>query len=258
MLNAIRGQEDIDKIWVRRGTFKKGATKIPVDSIDHFDVIIRPSDSVESSKDDHSEIEAEIFDCEPIIFASNDELKSRDYLRNRLGIPLDAVVAYVQLGAGQINDIESDIAITLTELAKHDNVYTVVGESMLGSPISFEGPRVRFLRDYPNSINFNAFDFAVTACGYNSYHEMIHFGLPSICYPNLNTGMDDQLARAKVAEDAGAMIVLTEINRKSVSSAIEKIMNPETRQRMKMATKKLTRDNGADQVAEYLAKVLNN
>ena len=70
--------------------------------------------------------------------------------------------------------------------------------------------------------------------------------------------MDDQLARAKVAEDAGAMIVLTEINRKSVSSAIEKIMNPETRQRMKMATKKLTRDNGADQVAEYLAKVLNN
>ena len=124
---------------------------------------------------------------------------------------------------------------------------TVVGESMLGSPIHLKD-QSPLSGDYPNSINFNAFDFAVTACGYNSYHEMIHFGLPSICYPNLNTGMDDQLARAKVAEDAGAMIVLTEINRKSVSSAIEKIMNPETRQRMKMATKKLTRDNGADQV----------
>ena len=40
MLNAIRGQDEIDKIWVRRGTFKKGATRIPVDSIDHFDIII--------------------------------------------------------------------------------------------------------------------------------------------------------------------------------------------------------------------------
>ncbi len=256
MLNAIRGQDEIDKIWVRRGTFKKGATRIPVDSIDHFDIIIRPSDSVESAKDDHSEIDAEIFDCEPIIFASKDELKSREYLRNRLGIPLDAIVAYVQLGAGQINDIESDISITLTELAKHENVYTVVGESMLGTPISFEGPRLRFLRDYPNSINYNAFDFSVTACGYNSYHEMIHFGLPAICYPNLNTGMDDQLARAKVAEEAGAMIVLTDINRKTVSTAIDKIMDPTTRQRMQVASEKLTRDNGADQVAQYLSKVL--
>lgn len=258
MLNAIRGQEEIDKVWVRRGTFKKGATRIPVDSIDHFDVIIRPSDSVEAAKDDHSEIDAEIFDCEPIIFASKDELKPREYLRNRLGIPSDAIVAYVQLGAGQINDIESDIAITLSELAKHENVYTVVGESMLGSPITYEGPRLRFLRDYPNSINFKAFDFAVTACGYNSYHEMIHFGLPSICYPNLNTGMDDQLARARVAEKSGAMIVLTDINRQSVSSAVEKILDTSTRQRMQIAAVNLIRDNGADQVAEYLAKVLKS
>lgn len=258
MLNAIHGHDDIDKIWIRRGTFKKGATRIPVDSIEQFDIIIRPSDSVEEAKDDTGDINSKIFDCEPIIFASEDEMNSREYLRHRLGIPMDSIVAYIQLGAGQINDIESDISITLAELDKHENVYVVVGESMLGAHISIDGPRIRFLRDYPNSINFQAFDFAVTACGYNSYHEVIHFGLPSICYPNLSTGMDDQLARAKVAEKAGAMIVLTDINPKSVSNAVNKILDSSERQRMKDAALNLVRENGANQVAEYLATVLTD
>ena len=37
MLNAIQGDSEMKKVWMRRGTFRKGATKIPVDSINHFD-----------------------------------------------------------------------------------------------------------------------------------------------------------------------------------------------------------------------------
>ena len=70
--------------------------------------------------------------------------------------------------------------------------------------------------------------------------------------------MDDQLARARVAEKSGAMIVLTDINRQSVSSAVEKILDTSTRQRMQIAAVNLIRDNGADQVAEYLANVLKS
>jgi len=33
-------------------------------------------------------------------------------------------------------------------------------------------------------------------------------------------------------------------------------MDPATRQRMQVASEKLTRDNGANQVAQYLSKVL--
>ena len=45
MLNALKGQRSLKKVWLRRGMFKKG-TNIPVDSIEHFDLIVRPEDSV--------------------------------------------------------------------------------------------------------------------------------------------------------------------------------------------------------------------
>ena len=105
MWNAFRERDEIGKVWVRRGTFRIGATRIPSDSIDHFDVIIAPRDSSEEAKDDTKEFKAQVFDCEPIIYASEDDLNSRQHLRNRLGIPMDALVCYVQLGAGNINDI---------------------------------------------------------------------------------------------------------------------------------------------------------
>ena len=83
---------------------------------------------------------------------------------------------------------------TLDALDEHPEVYTVIGESILGSRINFDNRRVRILRDYPNSMFFQDFDFSIQAGGYNSFHEVIASSLPSICYPNLETGRDDQLA----------------------------------------------------------------
>ena len=47
MLRAIQGRHSLRKIWMRRGTFRKGSS-IPVDSIQHFDTVIHPEDSVGS------------------------------------------------------------------------------------------------------------------------------------------------------------------------------------------------------------------
>ena len=44
------------------------------------------------------------------------------------------------------------------------------------------------------------------AGGYNSFHESVQTGLPTISFPNMNTGRDDQLARVKVGEEAGCMV----------------------------------------------------
>ena len=55
---------------------------------------------------------------------------------------------------------------------------------------------------------------------HNSFHEMRNLGLPTLFYPNMNTGMDDQLARCKVAEDEQWGLVLLERSEKSVSSRL--------------------------------------
>lgn len=251
MLNSIQGRKEIKKIWLRRGTFKKGGTKIPVDSINHFDYIISPKDSVEQENHDMN-FEPTVVKCDPVLYLDEIELRSRNDLRDRIGIPHDALVCYLQLGAGEINDIKSEINICLSELNKYENLYVVIGESMLGNRLPSIGGRVRILTDYPNSLDFKAFDFTIMAAGYNSYHEAVRFSVPTIAIPNMKTGMDDQLARAEIAEEAGAMIVLREVNQRRVQAAIDRLMDASVRKNMSKNCEKLHRPNGANQMAKWI------
>jgi len=252
MLNAIQNCGDMNKVWLRRGTFKKGS-KIPVDSMNHFDNIIRPRDSIEDDFEDKIEdLKPEIVKCDPILLLDEQELRPRNDLRDRLGIPHDAILVYLQLGAGQINDIESDINICLDELKKHENVFVVIGESMIGDRLPSIGGNVRILTDYPNSMDFNSFDFTIMAAGYNSYHEAVRFSIPTLCIPNLKTGMDDQLARAEVAEKAGAMIVLRKVTPSKVQVVIERLLDSDVRKSMTKRAEELHRPNGANQLAKWI------
>tara|TARA_B100000902_G_C27304019_1_gene914383 strand:+ start:61 stop:444 length:384 start_codon:yes stop_codon:yes gene_type:complete len=74
---------------------------------------------------------------------------------------------------------------------------------MLGDRLDIALERVHLIRDYPNSLFFKAFDFSVQAGGYNSFHEMRSSSIPTLFLPNMQTGMDDQLARCMVAKDEG-------------------------------------------------------
>jgi len=206
MLRAIRNNSGISKFWMRRGSFKKNSS-IPVDSIEYFDAIIRPEDSV-GIQNEEIQHNVEVIKCPPIVMLDSDELLTRERVRSRLNLPQDATVVYVQLGAGEINNINSEIRLTIEALLQNPDVHIVLGESLIGKRIEIDLPRVKILRDYPNSMYFNGFDATVQAGGYNSFHETRNFGLPALFYPNMKTGMDDQLARCKVAEKEGWGIVL--------------------------------------------------
>lgn len=245
MLNSIYGHDQITKIWIRRGMFRKGSS-IPVDSIEYFDLIVHPSDAVEV-KDSDLEHSVSTLRVPPITLLNHDELLTREESRGRLNLPEGARVTYVQLGAGQINDINSEIRMTIDALLSYPDMYIVLGESMLGERLNFHHERVYLLRDYPNSLYYNGFDFSVQAGGYNSFHEMRNLGLPTLFYPNMNTGMDDQLARCKVAEDEQWGLVLLKRSEKSIWSSISKLL---TIQR----SKKSIIQTGSSVLASHLRK----
>ena len=244
MLRAISSFSGMSKIWVRRGLFRKGSS-IPVDSISQFDLIIRPEDSVPASPSEinHS---VEVLTCPPIILMDEEELLDRTTARNRLMLPNEARVVYVQLGAGQINQIDGEVRITVEALTSHADVHVVLGESMLGERLMVDMPRVHILRDYPNTMYFRAFDATVQAGGYNSFHETRRFGLPALFFPNMNTGMDDQLARCMVSEEQGWGEVIVERDTESISSGIERLLS-----RLQPLENGST-GNGADTLAENL------
>ena len=248
MLRAIQGRTSLRKIWMRRGTFRKGSS-IPVDSIQHFDAVVHPEDSVVAIVDE-LEHNLEIITCPPIVMLDHDELLSKEKARSRLGLPDKAIAVYIQLGAGEINDIESEIRLTIDALLSNPDVYIVLGESLIGNRIDLEMPRVQILRDYPNSMYFHGFDATVQAGGYNSFHETRTFGLPALFYPNMNTGMDDQLARCKIAEEEGWGIVLESRTSAKIESSCVELCGMVARSPL------LENENGADTLAVQLSEEL--
>ena len=135
-------------------------------------------------------------------------------------------------------------------------MYVVVAESMLDDRIDVDHERVIILRDYPSSFCFRAFDFSVVAAGYNSYHEMIYFSIPALCYPNLTKPSDDQLRRALISRENGNMIVLTDINHETITGAVDHMLDDNNLQAMRQAAKRLMFNNGAQEAAEFLRKLL--
>ncbi|DAC21625.1 MAG TPA: hypothetical protein D7H89_03970 [Candidatus Poseidoniales archaeon] len=196
MLNAIAAHPNMKKWWMRRGSIKANKS-IPVDSQNFFDGVIIPGEGI------NLELNENEYQVGPMRAIDFDEAWDRDYARSRISIPEEAKVVYVQLGAGRINDIEGDLKQVLDILFDYPNLYVVLGESMLGERLSFNHNRLRIIRDYPNALYAKAFDASVQAGGYNSYQEMRMFGIPTLFIPNTETGMDDQVARCRKAEDEG-------------------------------------------------------
>ncbi len=221
MLDSIHGREEINKIWMRRGMFKRGKT-VPVGSIEHFDLIVHPGDAIDIM-DSEIEHNVEVLKTNPVILLDSEKMFTKKLAKNRLGLPTDSKVTYVQLGAGQINDIESEIRLTINALLEHENMHVVVGESMLGERIEISNERVHLLRDYPNSLYFHAFDYSIQAGGYNSFHEMRTMQIPTLFYPNMNTGMDDQLTRCEISVSEGWGIINISRNAKTISKDIKKL-----------------------------------
>ena len=51
---------------------------------------------------------------------------------------MDSTLCYIQLGAGNINDIDSELSWTIKAIEKYPEIYIVIGESMLGERLSSE------------------------------------------------------------------------------------------------------------------------
>ena len=220
MLEAIGDYENLRKIWVRRGTMK-ARSSIPVDSEDFFERIVVPGD-VEDGEPTETGGELRV---PPMLLLNPDESLGRIQARRTLGLATESKCVYVQLGAGNINDIDHDLGEVVHELLQRSECQIVIGESMLGARIPVDHERVRVLRDYPNSRFLQAFDAAVQAGGYNSFHEMRVAGIPTLFLPNAQTGMDDQERRCMTSVDEGWGVVRKRNDSRTMRQLIDEMFD---------------------------------
>lgn len=253
MLNAIKGRSDIHKTWVRRPGVNSNVNP-PKDSFSHFNRVIIPDDFDKDHKETTVEMDVEeIYFSPPMISVSRHDLLPSGGLRGRLGIPRDALVALVALGAGVVNEID-DIRSFVCKTLSERGVYVILADSML-NPRSefFDDPKIRIVREYPIMQYRNCFDLAVISGGYNSVHETVFLRLPSIILPNTETSGDDQLSRALNASQNGGFIVVEQEDHDLLELAIERLCDESVRLDMinSMATNDKVID-GAPYVAESL------
>jgi len=191
-----------------------------------------------------------------IFIRSREDALTRDEAREVLGLPQDARVLYVSFGGGGEDELQNALAITL-EAARGLGWTLVVADAPLAATRAFEKScDVDFvrIRHYPMAEYFNAFDAAVSAAGYNTAAELMHFGVPAILIP-FARGLDDQFARVKKLESEGAALAGT-LDTEQLRKQLIELMHTGVASRLSSKAKERVPNNGAAAAAEAILDLL--
>lgn len=143
----------------------------------------------------------------PILLRSRHELLDRDAARAALGVDGDTPAVWVSLGGGGDTSLPTQLPRLVGSL-RDRGWHVVVGAGPLYDGPELRGAGVTWLSRYAPVELFAGLDGAVSAAGYNTFHELLHAGVPTVFVPQPRIA-DDQAERAGRAADAGAGAVAT-------------------------------------------------
>jgi len=208
----------------------------------------------------------------PILIRDRTEAKPRAEARQILGLPPDGPALYVTFGGG--GDAAMDDALMETLGVWEHGSEGVLGPNAPPLP-HFNTPslhlavavaplyRGRFLRRegvtpvsyYPMAELYPAFDAALSAAGYNTAMELLHHGVPAAFVP-FPRQVDDQEARARRIEAAGAGIRVSPLDAGTLPQVVARLLDPAQAAVMRESAMRLVPDSGADRAAEAIVSLL--
>jgi len=144
-------------------------------------------------------------DVGPIMIRERAELLTRQDARQTLGAVDDRKLLYLSVGGG--GDVQANQLLPkmITQIHKEfpNEYHIVVGAGPLYQGREIRGANITWLSRYVGMELMRGFDIAISAGGYNSYHELMHAGVPTIFLP-LPRIADDQHERVQRAHKAQA------------------------------------------------------
>ncbi|MFT4977264.1 MAG: UDP-N-acetylglucosamine--N-acetylmuramyl-(pentapeptide) pyrophosphoryl-undecaprenol N-acetylglucosamine transferase [Myxococcota bacterium] len=138
----------------------------------------------------------------PIVIREREELLPRPAARRALGIPDNTRAVYLSLGGGG-DPAAAQLLPRAVRLLRASSWHVVVGAGPLYEGEELRGEGITWLDRYVPVELFAGVDAAVSAGGYNSYHELMYAGVPTVFLPQPRIA-DDQAARVDRAVAAGA------------------------------------------------------
>ncbi len=248
----------ITRVWQRRGMWKPGVGDSIVLHRPMFDHIVEPGDF--AAADDvgvTTRYRHEVHGVAPIVYCGRSDHPypaGREALCADLGIDPARRNVLVQLGAGQINDLGSLTSRLVRSLGRMGDVDIVVAQSTLSVKGDLPS-HVTLVNRFPINRWFGAFDAGVFAAGYNSFHEALAAGLPTLFVPNMVTKTDDQGARSNWAHRQGIAISWEDGDDHELDATVDRLMSAEFREQSIAGMAALPAADGAADVARFLQEL---
>ena len=175
---------------------------------------------------------------------------TREEVRKRFGVSDDKLLVFISLGGGGDETNPETLRNLLQILSQIPQVQLLFAEGLLAKNAFAGTDNILVINEYPASKLLNGIDFALASAGYNTFHELLYFGVPTIFMPKLR-GYDDQALRAQRAADKGAclMCVENEDFKENVTQQINLLLDSELRGKMRTSAQQYVPQNHVQEAA---------
>lgn len=239
LLRALDRRPSVRRVWIRRGLWVRGRVPDPHTAA-RFDRVIVPGEVGPDDRPADHPVEVA-----PVTLVDRGMLLARDEARDRLGLPRDVPVLLLALGSGALTDVATPMRAVMDVV--DDRGWVVARpRSPLPGGMAPPGLDVRTFEAYPMARLFRAFDGAIAASGYNSFHELVVGEVPSLFVPQPRR-TDDQARRARQAADAGLGLWATGAD---LAAGVEQLLDDDVRARLRTALVARDAVNGAQSAAD--------
>lgn len=255
LVRATAARPDCRLAWVRRGLWGKTFSPYIANSV-WCDLIIEPGELPGQPDAGVTALrKTEALAVDPIRLVDHAELLNRTDAAAAMGLDPKAPAVILQLGANSVRETVSILRDVLEVLQKHPKLQICVAEFDGLEPETGYFPGVTYVRGFPLSQYVRAFDFAISAAGYNTFHEAISLDLPTIFIPNRDPAMDDQAGRATFAQDRGAAFEIDADDLADLPNLVNLLLEPKGRSFLSQNSQSLRRPNGAIEAARALERL---
>lgn len=192
----------------------------------------------------------------PIMRAERFELRPRAAARQTLGVPEHARCVLVSAGGGGDAGADDLFQRTAALLADDPQVHLVLAAGPLFRGTPRRGPRLTWWTEPGLGEQLLGVDAAICAAGFNTAHELLFAGVPTVFIPQDKIA-DDQAARVQALVRAGAARVASLDDPEGLRAAIAEVLAPDTATALRAAAAAHVPSNHArDAAIELLGLVL--
>jgi len=180
------------------------------------------------------------------------DLPNRDEARRELGIADEDRLVYISAGGGGDPNARRQLESIVATLKDVANVHMLIGAGPLYRGPRVSGPKVTWFDGSAVAKYFRAVDAAISAAGYNTFHELMLARVPSAFFAQSKIA-DDQRERIQTALDLDACHFLADTyDAATVRETVSRLLDPAKAEGLRKNCAKVLPHSGARQCALQL------